>query len=78
MHVLERPEVDDEDDVAPEVSEHLGDHGEGSFKGFGEAILVLVDDEERVHFFHLKSISPMFYEQLLHAQTPKAQKSCLT
>ena len=26
MNVLEGPEVDDEHDVAPEVSEHLGDH----------------------------------------------------
>jgi hypothetical protein len=53
MHVLERPEVDDEHYVAPEVTEHLGDHGQGSLERFGEAILVLVNDQERVHFFHL-------------------------
>ena len=30
------------------------------------------------YWLELGSISPMFYEQLLRAQIPKAQKSCLT
>ena len=53
MGFLERPEVDDEDDVAPEVSEHLGDHGQGSLERLREPVLVLVDDEERVDLLHL-------------------------
>ena len=57
MNVLEGPEVDDEHDVAPEVSEHLGDHWQGSLERFGEAILVLVDDEEGIDLFHLNSMS---------------------
>ena len=56
MNVLEGPEVDDEHDVAPEVSEHLGDHGEGSLERFGEAVLVLVHDEEGIDLFHLNSV----------------------
>lgn len=57
MHVPEGPEVDNEDNVAPEVSEHLRDHGEGSLEGFGEAILVLVNDEKGVNLLHLDSFS---------------------
>ena len=39
VDVAEGPEVDDEDDVGPEVAEHLGDHGEGPLEGASEAVL---------------------------------------
>jgi hypothetical protein len=48
------PEVDDEDDVAPEVSEHLGDHGQGPLERLRETVLVLVHDQERIYLLHLK------------------------
>ena len=50
---LEGPEVDDEDDVGPEVAEHLGDHGEGALEGPREPVLVLVHDQEGVDLLHL-------------------------
>ena len=37
MAVLEGPEVDDEDDVAPEVSKHLRDHGQGALERLRES-----------------------------------------
>ena len=42
VDVAEGPEVDDEDDVGPEVAEHLGDHGEGPLEGAREAVLYWV------------------------------------
>ena len=53
MERVEAPEVDENDDVAPEVSEHLGDDPECPGEGAGEPVLVLVDDHEGIHLFDL-------------------------
>ena len=63
MERVEAPEVDENDDVAPEVSEHLGDDPECPGEGAGEPVLVLVDDHETLHFFNFVA---EHIHQLLH------------
>ena len=63
MERVEAPEVDENDDVAPEVSEHLGDDPECPGEGAGEPVLVLVHDHEALHLLHLVT---QHVHQLLH------------
>ena len=63
MKRFETPEVDEDDNISPEVSKHLSDDPECPGKGWSKPILVLVDDHEAVDLLHLV---PKHIHQLLH------------
>ena len=78
MERVEAPEVDEDDDITPEVSKHLRydskhervawldwfeERPECPGEGAGEPVFVLVDDHETLHFFNFVA---EHIHQLLH------------
>ena len=62
MKRIEAPEIDKNDNIAPEVSKHLGDNTESSGKWTCESIFVLVNNHKAFHLSDLitKNIHQLF------------------